>query len=107
MGKEEGAGASKAAAKKAKKAAAGDKAGETALGGAVEAMEAPPAAETDAPVDAEEVKRRLAAAKAKAAKPKAQSAAATAMAEALARANGKGKKATGDKRASHNQAPPF
>jgi len=52
-------------------------------------------------VDAEEAKRRIAAAKAKA-KPKQLSAAATALAEAKARAN-KGKK-TADKRA-YNQAP--
>ena len=54
-----------------------------------------------AQVDAEEAKRRIAAAKAKA-KPKQLSAAATALAEAKARA-GKGKKTT-DKRA-YNQAP--
>ena len=57
--------------------------------------------EDDAPVDAEEAKRRLAA-KAKA-KPKQLSAAATALAEAKARAT-KGKKGGADKR-TFNQAP--
>ena len=78
--------------------------GEAAAGDATTAEKQEEAAAGDeevGQVDAEEAKRRIAAAKAKA-KPKQLSAAATALAEAKARAN-KGKK-TADKRA-YNQAP--
>ena len=77
--------------------------GEPAAGDATtaEKQEAAAGDEEGGQVDAEEAKRRIAAAKAKA-KPKQLSAAATALAEAKARAN-KGKK-TADKKA-YNQAP--